>query len=49
MDLNQASDQELIDECKRRGINILSDALIRLWCNQEDDDSISSLKPFNPR
>lgn len=37
VDLDKATNKELMDECKKRGINILSESLIRLWSNPEDE------------
>ena len=37
MDLSKVTNEELVAECKKRGISILSDSLIRLWTNQEDE------------
>lgn len=37
MDLSEATDEELYQECRKRGLSILSDVLIDLWDNKEDE------------
>ena len=37
MDLSKATNEELMAECKKRGIYVLSESLIKLWANQDDE------------
>lgn len=37
MDLSKATNKELYNECRKRGLSILSDTLIVLWDNKEDE------------
>jgi len=37
MDLSKATNKELYDECRKHKLFILSDSLIELWDNKQDE------------